>query len=168
MKAKPVSTQYIVLAALIAALYTALTLSLPLLSFGIIQFRVSEALTVLPFYCPAAIPGVFIGCLISNLVGGGGLPDILFGSLATLIAALLTAKAKNHWLAIAPPIVVNILIIGPVLTYIYERDVFWSSLPFTMLSVGAGQLLACGGLGYLLLKICGRFPFFTREKEADK
>ncbi len=133
-------------AAVIAALYAALTLALSPISYGLIQFRVAEALTVLAYFTPAAIPGLFIGCLIANIIGPYGILDIVFGSMATLIAAFLTYKIKNKYLAPLPPVVTNVLIVGPLVAY-------FINVPFYvgMLYVGIGQLVVCYGLGLPLI-----------------
>ena len=135
---------FITRAAIIGAIYAALTL-LPF-SSSLIQFRVSEALTVLPFFTPAAIPGLFVGCLIGNLLNGLPFYDILFGSLATLTAAFMTYKIKNMYLAPLPPVIVNALVVGPMVA-------FYVGVPFYMgmLYVGAGQLAVCYLLGLPLL-----------------
>ena len=97
---------FIVRAALIAALYAALTLALYPISYGPVQFRVSEALTLLPVFMPEAIPGLFVGCLLANLIGSATIWDIVFGSLATLIAAVLTyATRRNRYIAAAWPVI---------------------------------------------------------------
>ena len=106
-------------AAMIAAIYVVLTIVFAPFAFGEVQVRIAEALTVLPYFTPAAIPGVFIGCLIGNVLGGAILPDILFGSLATLLAACLTytLRRTNKYLAPLPPILVNIAVVPQVLRY---------------------------------------------------
>ena len=105
-------TRNLVFGALIAAIYVVLTLMLRPISYGPIQFRISEALCVLPYFTPAAIPGVFLGCLISNLLGGAVIMDVVFGSLATLIGAVGSwVLRKNRFLVSVPPILSNILII---------------------------------------------------------
>jgi uncharacterized membrane protein len=136
-------------AAIIAAVYAVFTMVLAPLSYGLMQVRVSEALTVLPFFTSAAVPGLFIGCLISNTLTGNPI-DIIFGSLATLIAAFASYKLRRFPILVPlPPVVINALIIGPILCYAYSVDVpLWSS----MLWVGTGQVLACYILGYPLLK----------------
>ena len=103
---------FVTKAAMIAAVYVVLTIVLAPISFGQVQLRVSEALTIMPVFTPAAIPGVFIGCLIGNILGGAVLPDIIFGSLATLVAAVISYKLRGKGLLIAsiPPVVVNMLV----------------------------------------------------------
>ena len=135
--------------AMIAALYVALTYIFAPISFSEIQVRISEALTILPVFTPAAIPGLFIGCLIGNTVGGALLPDIICGSLATLVGAFFTWKLRNAhpFLAPVPPIVANTLVVPFVLRYAYMVDL---PIPFMMLTVCIGEILSCGVLGLIL------------------
>ena len=153
-------TAYITQAALIAALYTVLTMIAAGfdLASGAIQVRFSEALTIMPFFTPAAIPGLTLGCLLSNILTGCALPDIIFGTLSTLIGALGSyALRKNRFLCAIPPIVSNMLIIPFVLTYAYHIP---GGIPFFMLTVGLGELISCMGLGQLLLQVL--MPFRGR------
>lgn len=143
---------FITQAAAIAALYTVLTLTAGAfgLANGAIQLRISEALTILPFFTPAAIPGLFIGCVVSNILTGCVIWDIIFGSLATLIGAVGTyflSRKVNKWLSPVAPILANTLIIPFVLTYAYGVE---DGIPFLMLTVGAGEVLSCGVLGLIL------------------
>jgi len=142
-------TLFITEAAIIAAIYTVLVLIFQLSSFGPIQFRVAEALTILPYFTPAAIPGVTIGCFLSALFFGADILDMVFGSLATLIAALLSYQLRRHkFLVPVPPIVVNALIIPWVLRFAYGEA---QPVPLMMLTVGAGEVVAAGVLGMVLL-----------------
>ena len=136
-------------AAMIAAIYVVLTIVFAPFSFGEVQIRIAEALTILPVFTPAAIPGLFIGCLIGNIFGGAVLPDIIFGSLATLIGALGTwiLRDKNSFLAPLPPIISNSLIVPFVLRYAYGVNL---PIPFMMLTVGIGEIIGCGVLGIVL------------------
>ena len=146
-------TVYITQAALIAALYTVLTMIAAGfdLASGAIQVRFSEALTVLPFLTPAAVPGLTLGCLLSNILTGCALPDVIFGTLATLLGALGTYALREHrFLCAVPPIVSNALIIPFVLTYAYHIP---GGIPLFMLTVGLGELISCMGLGQLLLQV---------------
>ena len=142
---------HMVQAALIAAMYVVLTwvANLLRLANGVIQVRFSEALTILPFFTPAAIPGLFIGCLIGNILGGAILPDIIFGSIATLIGAFFTWKLreKSPYLAPVPPIIANILIVPFVLRYGYGVSL---PIPFMMCTVGIGEIISCAVLGMVL------------------
>ncbi|MBQ5599313.1 MAG: QueT transporter family protein [Lachnospiraceae bacterium] len=148
-------TRNLVFSALIASIYVVLTLLLRPISYGPIQFRVSEALCVLPYFTPAAIPGVFIGCLISNLLGGAVLMDIVFGSLATLIGAIGSwLLRRNRWLVSLPPILSNTLIIPWVLKFAYgSEDLVW----YMMITIGIGEILAIGVLGQLLISVLAKY-----------
>ncbi len=140
-------------AAVIAALYVVLTVIAAgfNLASGAIQVRFSEALCVLPYFTPAAIPGVVIGCFISNIVTGCALPDIIFGTLATLIGAVGThLLKKNRYLCTIPPVVSNAVIIPFVLTYAYHIP---GGIPFFMLTVGAGEVISCVILGSILISM---------------
>ena len=145
-------TLFITQAAVIAAIYTVLTVfasSLNLAS-GMIQVRFSEALTILPFFTPAAIPGLAIGCLISNIITGCMVPDIIFGSLATLLGAIGSwYLRKNKILVTIPPVISNCLIIPFILTYVYEIP---GGIPLQMLTVGLGEVISCMILGSALLR----------------
>lgn len=141
--------QTMVQAALIAAVYAALTLPFMPISYGPIQFRVSESLTILPYFTSAAVPGVTLGCLISNILMGSPLPDVIFGTLATLIGAIFSRMLRKHrYLVCVPPIVSNALIIPWVLKFAYGAE---DLVPFMMLTVGLGEVLAVGVLGNILL-----------------
>lgn len=140
---------HMVQAAMIAAVYVALTLPIQPIAYGPIQFRVSEALTILPYFTSAAIPGVTIGCFLSNILMGAPLPDIIFGTLATLIGTIFSRMLRRQkFLVCIPPILSNALIIPWVLKFAYE---FEDAVPFMMLTVGAGEVLAAGVLGNMLL-----------------
>lgn len=145
------STLYLAQAGVIAAVYVVLTVIAAGfdLASGAIQVRFSEALTILPFFTPAAIPGLIIGCFLSNLLTGCALPDIIFGTLATAIGAFGTyAIRKYRFLTPIPPILANALIIPFVLRYAYGIP---GSIPFFMATVGAGEIIACGIFGLILL-----------------
>ena len=136
---------------MIAALYVALTFvsSAFGLASGVIQVRLSEVLTVLPYFTPAAIPGLAIGCLLSNWLTGCSLPDIIFGTVATLIGAVGTyLLRKFKWMAPVPPIVANMLIVPWVLRLSYGVP---DSIPYMMATVGTGEVISCGMLGMALL-----------------
>ncbi|CAM3009757.1 QueT transporter family protein [Hathewaya histolytica] len=149
-------TQKITFAALLAAIYAALTLALSFLSYGPVQFRIAEGLTVLPYFSPYAIYGLFIGCIASNIISPMGIPDLIFGSIATLIAAILTyyigrsnLKYKKV-LAPLPSVLINAIIIGTMLKILYVKDM---PLYLNMIYVGVGQLVCCYGLGLPLMSI---------------
>ena len=139
---------FICQAAVIAALYVVLTYVFSAFASGVIQVRVSEALTVLPAFTPAAIPGLVIGCLLSNTLTGCVLLDIIFGSVATLIGALGSYALRRHtWLVPIPPIVFNMIIVPFVLRYAYGAT---DAFPFMIATVGAGEIISCYLLGMLL------------------
>lgn len=143
---KKFNTRYLAEAAVIAALYAVLTVINPW-SSGQFQVRISEALTVLPFFTPAAIPGLFIGCLIANFfTTGAGIYDIIFGSLATLLAAFLTSKMRVKHFAPLPPVVINAVVVAITLNVTLKAP-----LLITMGLVALGELIACYGLGYPLM-----------------
>jgi len=140
---------FIAQAAVIAAIYVVLTIVFLPLSFGEVQVRFAEALTILPYFTPAAIPGLFVGCIIANILGGAILPDIIFGSLATLIGALFSyVLRKNKFLVPLPPILANALVVPFVLYYGYGIDL---PIPIMMLTVGIGEIISCGIMGMILL-----------------
>lgn len=154
------------LSGIIAALYVVLTVLLQAISFGGVQLRVSEAMTLLPVLTPAAIPGLTIGCLISNVIASPfGWADWVFGTLATLIAAVLTrAFRKNLYVATMMPVLSNALIVGTELYYLAlahpEMEMNpdnWSVWIF-MLSVGVGEAVACFVLGHPLVHALKKVP----------
>ena len=168
------TTLRITTAAIIAAAYAALTVALAPISYGAVQFRVSEALTVLPFFMPCTIWGLWIGCILANLYTGS-VVDIVFGSLATLLAALLTAAfgkrgntVKNRLLGCLMPVVFNAAIVGAVLTWGYQIQEFESPLKsyaFNALTVGLGEAGVLYLIGYPLLKHLPKFKFFRELVE---
>ncbi len=170
MQKKQFSTRDLALAALLAALYATLTMVLYAPSYGPIQLRFSEALTVLPFLFPAATPGLFMGCLIANLLSPYGPIDVVFGSLATLLAAYLTQKCNNKWLAPLPPVLCNGVIIGATIAYaqVGMTEAFMAAFLYNMVTVGAGQLVACYGLGMIVLNVLPRVAFFRDMISAEK
>lgn len=142
---------YITQAAMVAAIYVVLTyiVNMTGLANGVIQIRLSEALCILPAFMPAAVPGLFIGCLISNLICGAVIWDVIFGSLATLIGAVITylIRKKSKWLLPVPAILSNTIVIPILLTYAYGvEDAIW----FSAITVFLGEFISCGILGMLL------------------
>jgi len=141
-------------AALIGAAYAMLTIFFAPISYGPVQVRVSEALTLLPWIWVEAIPGLFVGCIIANFAGGFGIIDVVFGSLATLLAAILTRKMPSKVTAAVPPVVVNAVIVGAYLSFL--TDFSWQA---AMLYVGIGEVVACFCLGVpLLILLEKKFP----------
>ena len=162
-------TLFMVQAAAIAAVYVVLTTVFAAFSFGEVQVRISEALTILPVFTPAAIPGLFVGCLISNFLGGAILLDVIFGSIATLIGAVFTWKLRNSskWLAPLPPIVANAIIVPFTLYYGYGVNL---PIPFMMLTVGIGEVISCGVFGMILYGALNkyRYAIFGKAFETGK
>lgn len=150
-------------AALIAAIYCLLTLLFQPISFGAVQFRIAEALTLLPILTADAVPGLFVGCLVANLLGGGVWYDVLLGSLATLMAAAAARRLRTRPLtAAAMPAICNGLIVGPVVYLAYVRAPGAAvSLPLLLSAVGTvalGEAVVCYALGLLLLRVARRVP----------
>jgi len=144
MKNQNSKVLFLAQAAMIAAIYVVLTVLGASLAFGEVQIRFAEALTILPVFTPAAIPGLFIGCLLGNILGGAILPDIIFGSIATLIGAVFT---RSKYLAPLPPVVANTIIVPFVLKYAYAVPL---PIPFMMLTVGVGEVISAGVIGLIL------------------
>ena len=152
-------TRRLCIGGVIAALYAVLTLALPFLSYGAVQIRFSEALTVLPFFLPEAVPGLAVGCFIANLFSPFPL-DMVFGTFATLLACLLTARMPNRWLAPLPPVLCNALIVGFEIAWstVGFTPGFWPAFALNMFTVGLGELCACYLLGLPLLSALLRLP----------
>ena len=160
-------TMMIATSGLIAALYVALTFlaaSVGLAS-GVIQVRISEALTILPVFTVAAVPGLTVGCVLANLLTGCAAWDVVFGSLATLIGAVGTRlMRKTPQLAWIPPVLANVAIVPIVLMKVYEvPDAWW----FLVLTVGAGELISCGLLGLLVWRVAQRVPALKQEVKVN-
>ena len=153
MNNRKTKTAFLTKSAMIAALYVLLTEISALLgiSSGVIQFRLSEMFAVLPIFTPAAIPGVFIGCMISNIITGGVFWDVIFGSLASLLGAwgAWALRKKSVYLVPVPTILANMIIVPFVLRYAYGAE---GSIPFFMLTVGLGEFVCAGILGVFLAK----------------
>lgn len=161
-------TKYITSAAMIAALYVVLTYlsSLFGLSSGAIQVRLSEALCVMPYFTSAAIPGLFVGCLLANLLTGGCVLDLIFGSIATLLGAVIARYLRKHeFLIPIPTILANALIVPLVLIYGYGIIMPYLYL---FLTVGAGEVISCLVFGLLLLKVLKRIPYLQEVKRSEE
>lgn len=155
---------FICQAAMIAALYVVLTYIAGPLASEVIQVRFSEALTILPYFTPAAIPGVTIGCLLSNWLTGCAALDVLFGTIATLIGALGSyALRRRQWLVPIPPILANTVIVPWVLRFAYG---FPDAIPYMMATVGAGEIISCYILGMFLLIALKKFKHSPFQQET--
>lgn len=155
---------FITQAAVIAAIYVVLTIFIAAfnLASGNIQVRISEALCILPFFTPAAIPGLWIGCLLANLITGASVFDIIFGSLATLIGAVGTYLLRKHkFLCTLPPVISNAVIIPILLRYAYGLTFIYQrmdlSIPFFALTVGLGEVISICVLGQILLQVLNKY-----------
>ena len=158
------STRQLALAGIIAGIYAALTLLLPSPQYLGVQFRVAEAMTVLPFLFPAAIPGLAVGCFLANLLGSPMVVDWLFGTAATLLAALWTSRLHNRYLAPLPPVICNAVIVGAEIAWFFPAEgmTFWAAYGFNALTVGLGELVVCYLLGLPLLTWAERTPALVR------
>ena len=161
---RKITTRQMTVAAIVGALYAALTLlsSVFGIAYGPVQFRFSEALCVLPFLFPETAWGLFAGCWVANLLSPYGLPDMIIGSLATLIAALWTSKCRSKWLAPLPPVVCNGILVGAVLAWQQTgfSDAFLPAFLFNGGSVALGEAAVCFILGLVLLRTMEKTPYF--------
>lgn len=155
-------------AAVVGALYAAITLLLAPISFGALQCRVSEALCILPVLFPETAWGLFFGCLSANLLGGSGPLDLIFGSLATLFAALCTARIPCRPLAALPPVIFNAVMVGAALAYTASPAGFWLAFPMIALQVGAGEAAALFGLGLPLSYLLERLPLLQNQQRKNR
>lgn len=170
MDTRKFSVRKLALAAVTAAMYTALGYfgSIFGLTYGPVQCRFAEALTLLPFLFPETAWGLFVGCILTNLLSMYGPIDIVFGSLATLIAALWTAKCKNKWLAALPPVLCNGVIVAAVIAYAETgmTAAFPAAWAFNALTVAAGEAAACLVLGVALITVLERSGAAERLRAA--
>lgn len=161
------TTHQLAIAGVIAALYAVLAYFASVfgIAYGPIQCRFSEALCVLPFLFPAATPGLFVGCLVANLLSPYGALDIVFGSLATLLAAVWTQHTHHKWLAPLPPVLCNAVIVGAVISF--EETGFTSAFAgvfaYNAVTVGVGEAIACYVLGGVLLTVLPKVPALRRQ-----
>ena len=150
--------------AVVAAIYVVLCMALQPFSYGAVQVRVAEALCLLPVFGPEYIAGVVLGCFLANLLGSPYVLDWVFGTLATLLAAIWTSKLKNRWLAPLPPVVCNAVIVGAEIAYFATLDgaAFWPAYALNAFTVGLGEAIACYVLGTLLLRALDKVPALRR------
>ena len=150
---KKLNTRQIALNGVVAGLYAAITILTASFAYGDIQFRIADAMCLLVVIEPSLTVGLTLGCVIANIFSTVSVLDIVVGSAATLLAALLTARCKKMWLAPLPPVLANTVLIGLVLAYEQAGTsaAFWPTYGFNALTVGLGEVVACYGLGMLLL-----------------
>ncbi|NLO92928.1 MAG: QueT transporter family protein [Clostridiaceae bacterium] len=159
------SVKFLVQAALIAALYATLTLVLGTFGYGPVQFRIAEALTLLPAIMPASIPGLVVGCMFANWIGGFGIIDVVFGSLASLLAAISTYLLRRHkFLYPFPPVLFNSIIVGSYVYFLFDNSL---TLGLTMLSIGISELIICYGLGLPLITLIKKNPALRKVFEIE-
>ena len=159
------TTRDLTFAAMVAALYAVMGYfgNIFGLTFGVVQFRFAEALTVLPFLFPATAPGLAVGCLITNLLSPYGPIDVVMGTLATAIAAWLTAKMPRWYLAALPPILVNMVILAPMWSWTGAgaiNSAFWALCGYNAITFAIGETAVCYILGTILLRVLPRIAFF--------
>ena len=170
MKHRKTKTRFLAQAGLIAAIYAVTTYLCALwgIAYGQVQFRFSEALTILPLFTPAAIPGLTVGCFLANLSSPFGMVDVLCGTAATLLAAIAVrvtrqVRFKNiPWLAPLFPVLSNAIIIGLEISFFLPEGLSWAGFAASALSVGLGELVVCYGLGLPLSIAMGRMPMFRK------
>lgn len=157
-------------AAVVAAAYAALTMLLPGPSFGYAQLRIAEALAVLPFFFPAAAPGLLMGCLLANLLSPYGVVDLVCGTAATGLAAFLTGRCRHKWLAPLPPVLCNAILVGGMLAW-YEAGFgpnFWPMFAAACPGVALGEVLACYVLGGILLSALSKISYFRTRIAPER
>ena len=170
MKHRKTKTRFLAQAGLIAAIYAVTTYLCALwgIAYGQVQFRFSEALTILPLFTPAAIPGLTIGCFLANLSSPFGMVDVLCGTAATLLAAIAVrmtrqVRFKNiPWLAPLFPVLSNAIIVGLEISFFLPEGLSWAGFAASALSVGLGEFAVCYGLGLPLSIVMGKMPMFRK------
>ena len=163
------SVRDLTLAAIIGSVYAVLTLALPIPQYHGVQLRVAEALTLLPLILPAATPGLVVGCMVANLFSPFVL-DVFIGSAATLLACWMTERMPNAWLAPLPPALCNAVIVGAEIAW-FETGFgpgFGAAYLLNAATVGAGELLACYGLGLPLLKVLSEIPLIRERVPGER
>ena len=157
-------------AGMIAAVYAAATLLLPIPQYGGVQFRAAEAMTLLPLLFPEAVPGLAAGCFLANFLGSPMALDWLFGTLATLLAALITRRMPNAFLAVLPPVLCNGVIVGAEIAWFAVQDgaAFWPAFGLNALTVALGEAAVCCLLGLPLLRALSRLPLLRGRAEARR
>ena len=163
---RKITTRQLSAAGIVGALYAVLSIfgSVFGITFGPVQCRFSEALCVLPFFLPETVWGLFIGCLVTNILSPYGPLDMVVGSLATLLAAAATSRCKNRFAATLPPVIANMTLVGGLIAWqeVGFGNAFWKAFAYHALTIGAGEAVACCLLGSLLLCELPKIPFFRR------
>lgn len=152
--------------AVIGSLYTALTLSIAPIAYGPVQFRISEVLCILPFFFPSTMWGLFVGCGLSNLFGGYGPLDIVFGSLATLAAGFCTSKIRSRPLALLPVVLFNAVVVGAVIAWSSTPHAFWAGFTVNAFQIGFAEFGVMYFIGLPLLYILPSYKFFNKLRDV--
>lgn len=169
------SVRKLTFSAVIAALYAALTMLLAPISYGAVQLRLSEVMCILPFFFPASAWGLFVGCMVANLLSMFGLVDVVFGSMATLLAALCTVMIGRTGreniavkaLACLPPVLFNAVIIGAVIAWFSTPgDLFWAGFWVNALNVGLGEAAVMYAVGLPLMVWLPKTAFFNKLRST--
>lgn len=163
---KKLSIRKLTFVAMVGAMYTALTLALAPVAYGPVQFRLSEALCILPYFFPATKWGLFVGCALSNLFGGYGVLDIVFGSLATLLAGYCTSKIRSRPLALLPVVLFNALIVGAVIAWASTPGAFWEGYLVNAVQLGLSEFGVMYFIGLPLLYILPKYRLFNKLQNA--
>ena len=148
---KKITVRELALCGVLAAVYAVVTIATASFAYGPIQFRIAEALCVLPFFAPVTTLGLFVGCLVANLFSTVSALDIVIGSAATLIGCMWTSKLRNRWLTPLPTVLVNGVLVGAMLAAVYTPDAFWQGFLVNGLQVAAGELAVMLVLGLPLM-----------------
>ena len=169
MKNQNLSVRKLARCGMVAALYVVLCMALQPFSYGAVQVRVAEALCLLPVFGAEYIFGVVLGCFLANLLGST-IVDVIFGTLATLLACLWTSRMTSRWLAPLPPVLCNAVIVGAEIAWAETgiTPAFWTAFGFNAVTVGLGELIACYALGSLLLSAMPQVPYFRGMIPAER
>ncbi len=158
---KKLNTRTIALSGVIAAAYAVITIIWPL-SYGSVQFRISEALCVLPAFAPVTAIGLTVGCLIANLFSTVSALDIIVGTLATAIGCALTTRCKKLWLIPLPTILANTVLVGAMLAWVFTPDAFWQGFLINGAGVAFGEAVVMYGLGLPLAALLRKTRLLER------
>ena len=163
---RKITSKQLSLAGIVGALYAVLAIfgSVFGITFGPVQCRFSEALCVLPFYLPETAWGLFVGCIVTNILSPYGPLDLAVGSLATLLAAVITSRCKKRFTATLPPVISNMVLVGGLIAWqeVGFGGAFWKAFAYHAMTIGAGEAVACCLLGSVLLAELPKIPAFRR------
>ena len=152
----------LILNGILAALYAAITIVTASFAYGPIQFRIADALCILPFFVPSTSSGLFVGCLVANLFSTVSALDIVIGSAATLVGCLLTARMHSKWLAPLPTVLANTVMVGAMLAWVYTPDTFLQGFALMGAQVAVGEIAVMALLGLPLAYYLGKTELLRR------